>query len=151
MKREIGWRDVWSPLMCLSYCTYRCYLYCIRGNTGGRRLFQSLLEQAMSHTTLAGPSSARLGLFSSLKVGVMLLGMFTNIWNFNRNADIFLHENALESVVCEMVAILSRPQCVNVQCGHYGNMYISSLLQLDATNTARRSPYHVLYEGLLWK
>ena len=72
-------------------------------------------------------------------------------WNFNRNADIFFHETALESVVCEMAAILSRPQCVNVQCGHYENMYISSLLQLDATNTARRSPYHVLYEGLLWK
>ena len=24
----------------------------------------------------------------------------------------FIHENAIESVVCEMVAILSRPQCV---------------------------------------
>ena len=34
-------------------------------------------------------------------------------WNFNRNSDIFFEENALESVVCEMAAILSRPQCVN--------------------------------------
>ena len=34
-------------------------------------------------------------------------------WNFNRNSDIFIQENAFESVVCEMAAILSRPQCVN--------------------------------------
>ena len=26
---------------------------------------------------------------------------------------IFIHENEFESVVCEMAAILSRPQCVN--------------------------------------
>ena len=34
-------------------------------------------------------------------------------WNFNRNSNIFIHENAFESVVCEMAFILSRPQCVN--------------------------------------
>ena len=33
-------------------------------------------------------------------------------WNFNRNSNIFIHENEFESVVCEMAAILSRPQCV---------------------------------------
>ena len=33
-------------------------------------------------------------------------------WNFNRNSKIFIHENEIESVVCEMAAILSRPQCV---------------------------------------
>ena len=33
-------------------------------------------------------------------------------WNFNRNSIIFIHENALEHVVCEMASILSRPQCV---------------------------------------
>ena len=32
-------------------------------------------------------------------------------WNFNRNSNIFIQENAFESV-CEMAAILSRPQCV---------------------------------------
>ena len=31
---------------------------------------------------------------------------------FNRNFNIFIQENVLESVVCEMAAILSRPQCV---------------------------------------
>ena len=33
-------------------------------------------------------------------------------WNFNRNSNIFIQENALEHVVCEMGSILSRPQCV---------------------------------------
>ena len=36
-------------------------------------------------------------------------------WNFNRNSNIFIQENALENVVCEMAFILSRPQCVD-QC-----------------------------------
>ena len=31
-------------------------------------------------------------------------------WNFNRNSNIFIQENALEDVVCEMASILSRPQ-----------------------------------------
>ena len=34
------------------------------------------------------------------------------IWNFNRNSNIFIQENVLENVVCEMASILSRPQCV---------------------------------------
>ena len=34
-------------------------------------------------------------------------------WNFNRKSIVFIQENALENVVCEMAAILSRPQCVN--------------------------------------
>ena len=34
-------------------------------------------------------------------------------WNLNRNSNIFIHDNALEHVVCEMAAILSRRQCVN--------------------------------------
>ena len=32
---------------------------------------------------------------------------------FNHNLNIFIHQNAFESVVCEIVAILSQPQCVN--------------------------------------
>ena len=34
-------------------------------------------------------------------------------WNINRNSYIFIKENGLENVVCEMTSILSRPQCVN--------------------------------------
>ena len=37
-------------------------------------------------------------------------------WNLKRNSYIFIQENAFENVVCEMAAILSRPQCVKV-CG----------------------------------
>ena len=35
-------------------------------------------------------------------------------WNSDRNSNIFIQENTFESVVCEMAAILSRPQCFNV-------------------------------------
>ena len=34
-------------------------------------------------------------------------------WNINRNSYIFIQENAFENVICEMMVILSRPQCVN--------------------------------------
>ena len=34
-------------------------------------------------------------------------------WNLNRSSNNFIQENAFESVVCEMAAILSWPQCVN--------------------------------------
>ena len=34
-------------------------------------------------------------------------------WNFHWNSHIFIQENALENVVCEVASILSRPQCVN--------------------------------------
>ena len=33
-------------------------------------------------------------------------------WNFNRNSNIFIEENTFEDVLCEMVSISSRPQCV---------------------------------------
>ena len=33
-------------------------------------------------------------------------------WKFNRNSNIFIHENTFENVGCETAAILSRPQCV---------------------------------------
>ena len=33
-------------------------------------------------------------------------------WNFNRNSNIFIQENAFERIICEMAAMLSRPQCV---------------------------------------
>ena len=33
-------------------------------------------------------------------------------WDFNRNSNIFIEENTFENVVCEMLFISSRPQCV---------------------------------------
>ena len=35
-------------------------------------------------------------------------------WNFNWNSNMFIQENALENVVCEMASILSWPQCLEV-------------------------------------
>ena len=42
--------------------------------------------------------------------GILLIGP---LGKFNQNSNISIHENAIESVVCEMAAILSRPLCVN--------------------------------------
>ena len=49
-------------------------------------------------------------------------------WNFNRNSNIFIQENAFESVISEMAAILSRPHCVKANkhtSSHllYGRVY----------------------------
>ena len=33
-------------------------------------------------------------------------------WNFNRNSNINIHENAIENGVCEMASILPLHQCV---------------------------------------
>ena len=37
-------------------------------------------------------------------------------WNFSRNSNIFIEENTFENVVCEMLFISSRPQCVKLAC-----------------------------------
>ena len=44
--------------------------------------------------------------------GILLIGpLGTKLqWNFNPNSYIFIQENALENIVCEMASILSRPQ-----------------------------------------
>ena len=48
-------------------------------------------------------------------LSVGLLGTnFSEILHLQWNSDIFFQENALESVVCEMAAMLSWPQCVFV-------------------------------------
>ena len=48
-------------------------------------------------------------------------------WNLNQNSYIFIQENAFEKVVCEMAAILSRPQCVKAICVFY--VWIYALLE----------------------
>ena len=40
-------------------------------------------------------------------------------WNLNRNSNIFIQENAFESVVGETVAILSRPRCIKYVLLYY--------------------------------
>ena len=34
-------------------------------------------------------------------------------WNFNQNSNVFIHENALQNLICEMASTLPQPQCVN--------------------------------------
>ena len=47
--------------------------------------------------------------------GILLIKpLETNISELNRHSYIFIPENAFESAVCEMSAVLSRPQCVNI-------------------------------------
>ena len=41
-----------------------------------------------------------------------------------RNSNIFIQQNALENVVCEIASILSRPQCVNCNSRAWVNYYI---------------------------
>ena len=46
--------------------------------------------------------------------GILLFGpLGSKQWNLNRNWYILSQENAFEIVVCEIAAILSRPQCVS--------------------------------------
>ena len=54
-------------------------------------------------------------------------------WNFNLNANIFIEENTFQNVVCEMAAILSRPQCVNVEVPSEWNFGVKSQDNIDGS------------------
>ena len=47
-------------------------------------------------------------------------------WNFNKNTKLVIHENASESVICEMAAILSRGRWVNL-CKYTDSRLVPSL------------------------
>ena len=55
--------------------------------------------------------------------------------NCNRNLYIFIHSNAFEIVVCEITAILSRPQCVKKLC-HFSSLLLQIIpvILSDSTN-----------------
>ena len=68
-------------------------------------------------------------------------------WNINRNLYIFIKENAFEIVVWKMVAILSRPQCVNEK-PHWFRLWLV-LHQATSHNLSRclhsaMTPYGVI-------
>ena len=74
-------------------------------------------------------------------------------WNLNRNSNIFIQENAFESVFWEMAAMLSQPQCVNpVSAGpvYIRNPNFVTNVPADgpAPNGARPSAGTVLNEAL---
>ena len=60
-------------------------------------------------------------------------------WNFKQNSNIFIQENALEDVICEMASILSRPQWVkNIgQDQRWFHMILPCMLVLYAMNQFR--------------
>ena len=56
-------------------------------------------------------------------------------WNFNRNSNIFIQENALENVVCEMASILFRPQCVNSSITSLHSIHIIAIKSFGCFHT----------------
>ena len=56
-------------------------------------------------------------------------------WNFDRNSTIFTEENMFENVFCEMMSILSQPQCVNfnfhISPQPYGNGKLADDTMVD--------------------
>ena len=50
-------------------------------------------------------------------------------WNFNQNTKLLIHENASESTVCEMAAILSRGRWVNtLRPGQISWLFVDNIL-----------------------
>ena len=49
-------------------------------------------------------------------------------WNIHWHSYISIQENAFENVVCEMSAILSRPQCVNTLVGERSGCYLKLVI-----------------------
>ena len=48
-------------------------------------------------------------------------------WNFNQNSNICIEKNTLENVVCEMLFISSRPQCVKLYQSEMCNEYCACI------------------------
>ena len=65
-------------------------------------------------------------------------------WNSNRNCNIFIQENVFESVVCEMVAILSRPQCIyfTAENPQYGDVKMNTMASQITSLTIVYSTVH---------
>ena len=71
-------------------------------------------------------------------------------WNLNKNSNIFIQENAFESVVCETTAILSRPQCVKKANNlPHGATYKASLLTYWLFQRSGSNFNHVISKHLL--
>ena len=77
--------------------------------------------------------------------------------NVNRNSYIFIHENALGNVVCEMAANLSRPQCVNSYWGIWKVRHTGSQRQMGSTGGMdfyftlnKNDHWHTFYQWGMW-
>ena len=90
---------------------------------GDKPLSEPMMVSLMTHICVSdliiigsdnGLSPGRRQAIIRTSAGTLLYKTLRNKlqWNFNRNSNIFIQENAFESVVCEKKAILSRPQWV---------------------------------------
>ena len=106
-----GWRCSWSS------ADRRCsnYIWVINNLTHWGRVTHICVSKITIIGSDNGLSPGRRQAIIWTNVGILLIGPLANKlrWNFNRNSNIFIQENAFESVVCEMTATLSWPQCVN--------------------------------------
>ena len=81
--------------------------------------------------------------------GGYLLPLLAAHSSFNRNYNIFIQENAFESVVCDIAAMLSRPQCVKMHVTAWWILYFyTSLCQGKSLLLyAKKSCSHII---ILW-
>ena len=77
--------------------------------------------------------------------GILIIGPLGT--NFSRNSNIFIEENVIENVVCEMAAILSRPQCIKMKYSKIfrQNVYIYCGMCMWSTLSAHHRHYHVVH------
>ena len=69
-------------------------------------------------------------------------------WNLNRNSNIFIQENAFESVVCETASNLSRSQCVNV-CNQLVTV-LNIIMNVALYNGRRNSVLNVPWQNVAY-
>ena len=60
-------------------------------------------------------------------------------WNVNQNTYIFSQENIFENAICEMAAILSRPQCIKCRHLNCGKRNVFSSMECAQNNLRNRS------------
>ena len=96
------------------------------GGGGGVVVVEWHIYASLEHTIIGSDNGLSRGRHQAIiwtNASILLIGSFGNKlqWNHNRNWYIFIQEN----VVWKMVAILSRPQCVNHREHRGKAMYIS--------------------------
>ena len=63
-----------------------------------------------------GLSPGRLQAIIRTNAGILWIRTLGTNFGLKRNSYIFIQENAFENVVCEMVSVSYRPQCVKKSC-----------------------------------
>ena len=131
-KSHCGNKTISRPSYChngISYTGKMTWLYSIRALIAGTQRCYTVLTHWGRVTLICVNKLTIIGSGNGLSPGSIwshYLNQCWNIvnwtignklqWNFNRNENIFIQENAFENIVWKMAAILSRPQWVN-PCG----------------------------------